>query len=260
MAEVLGERCRHWYLPLETRIANLGTGATFRVEVDGVDRTGPIDVPDTGGWQTWQTITTAGIPLTAGEQVIRVFFATAGSGGGVGNYNWFRLVESTSSNPTTPYGGTPVALPGVVQAENFDIGAGGVAFYDTTTGNTAGVYRSTDVDIAPTSDPSSDDYYVGWTRVGEWLKYTVIVTETRNYTLNARVANVGSGATFRVEVDGVDVTGPVSVPHTGGWELWQTVSLTGIPLSQGQRVIRLVMVTRNAENNGVGNYSYLSFE
>jgi hypothetical protein len=245
---------------LETRIANLGTGATFRVEVDGVDRTGPIDVPDTGGWQTWQTITTAGIPLTAGEQVIRVFFATAGSGGGVGNYNWFRLVESTSSNSTTPYGGTPVALPGVVQAENFDIGAGGVAFYDTTTGNTAGVYRSTDVDIASTSDPSSDDYYVGWTRVGEWLKYTVIVAETRNYTLNVRVANVGSGATFRVEVDGVDVTGPVSVPHTAGWELWQTRSLTSIPLSQGQRVIRLVMVTRNAENNGAGNYGYLSFE
>jgi hypothetical protein len=54
------------------------------------------------------------------------------------NYNWFRLVESTSSNPTTPYGGTPVALPGLVQVENFDIGAEGGAFYDTTTGNTAG--------------------------------------------------------------------------------------------------------------------------
>jgi hypothetical protein len=49
-----------------------------------------------------QTVTTAGIPLTAGERVIRVVLDTATPGGGVGNYNWFRLVESTSSNPTTP--------------------------------------------------------------------------------------------------------------------------------------------------------------
>jgi hypothetical protein len=247
---------------LETRVANVGTGATFQLEVDGVDRTGPIAVPDTGAWDAWQTIAKTGIPLAAGQRVIRVVLASVGTGGGVGNFNWFRLVEGTPSPPssTTPYGGIAVPLPGIVQAENFDIGAEGVAYHDTSAGNNGGVYRSTDVDISPTSDPSSGGYYVGWARVGEWLKYTVNVTETRNYTLNMRVANLGSGATFRVEVDGVDLTGSVSLPDTGGWELWQTLSVSGIPLSKGQRVIRLVMVTRNVENNGVGNYSYFSFE
>jgi hypothetical protein len=53
--------------------------------------TGPIDVPNTGGWQTWQTVSLPGIPLSAGSHVVRVFMATASSSGGVGNYNWFRF-------------------------------------------------------------------------------------------------------------------------------------------------------------------------
>jgi len=56
----------------------------------------------------------------------------------------------------TPYNGTPVSLPGTVQAENFDTGANGVAYADSTPGNTGGQYRSTDVDIEGTADGSMD--------------------------------------------------------------------------------------------------------
>jgi len=119
---------------------------------------------------------------------------------------------------------------------------------------------STPVDVGLTTDQFSGGYYVGWTREGEWLKYTVNATETDSYVLGVRVANVGSGAQFRLEVDGVDVTGPVSVPNTGGWDVWQTVSLSGITLTEGQHVLRLVMVTRNVENSGVGNFGYILFE
>jgi hypothetical protein len=239
---------------LEARVANIGTGASFHVEVDGVDRTGPVAVPDTGAWQTWQTITTAGIPLTAGERVIGVVLETAVSGGGVGNYNWFRLVESTSTNPTTPYGGAPVALPGLVQAENFDIGAEGVAYHDATPGNEGAAYRSTDVDIEPTSD-ADGGYNVGWARAGEWLKYTVNVAVTGSYRLEARVANIGTGASFHVEVDGVDRTGPIAVPDTGAWQTWQTVTTAGIPLTAGERVIRVILDTATA-GGAVGNYNW----
>jgi hypothetical protein len=250
---------------LETRVANVGTGARFHVEVDGVDKTGPVSIPDTGGWQAWQTVITPGVPLAAGVRVIRVVLDAIGSGGGAGNLNWFRLVAPAAPPPpppppTTPYGGTPAPLPGIVQAENFDNGAEGVAYHDASTGNSGNVYRTTDVDLGPTADALSGGYYLGWTREGEWLKYTVNVTATRNYRLDVRVANVGSGAQFRVEVDGLDATGPISIPDTGGWDLWQTVSRSGIPLGQGQHVIRLVMVKRNIENAGVGNFGYLSFQ
>ena len=245
---------------LETRVANMGTGARFHVEVDGVDKTGPIAVPDTGGWQTWQTLTTASIPLTAGTRVLRIVLDSVATGGGAGNLNWFRFTAIASSSPTTPFGGTPVSLPGTVQAENYDIGGQGLAYNDTSAGNAGNAYRSDDVDIGPTSDPSSGGFYVGWTRVGEWLKYTVNATATRNYALNVRVANVGSGAAFRIEVDGVDATGLVGVPSTGDWNIWQTITLANIALTQGEHVVRLVMVAHNAENSGVGNFGYFSFQ
>jgi hypothetical protein len=243
---------------LEARVANIGTGATFRIEVDGVDRTGPIAVPDTGGWQRWQTITRSSIPLSAGSRVIRVVLVTVGTGGGAGNYNWFRFVESSPSS--TPYGGTAAALPGIVQAQNFDEGGRGLAYYDTTAGNSGGAYRSGDVDLGPTTDAASGGYYVGWTRGGEWLTYTVNATQAKTYTVGVRVANVGNGATFRLEIDGVDRTGPIAVPNTGGWDAWRTIAVDGIPLPQGLHVIRLVMLTRNAENAGVGNFGYLQFQ
>jgi hypothetical protein len=143
-----------------------------------------------------------------------------------------------------------------VEVENFDVGAQGIAYNDAATGNSGGAYRSTDVDIGPTADSG---FYVGWTRAGEWLTYTVNATEPRNYVLSVRVANLGSGAAFRVEVDGVDRTGSVALPNTGAWDVWQTLSLGAIPLTQGQHVVRLVIVASNAQNTGSGNYGYLSF-
>ncbi len=245
----------------EARVANMGTGATFRVEVDGVDRTGPITVPDTGGWQTYQTVSKSGVQLSAGQHVVRVVLATVSTQNGAGNFNWFRFTQGSSTPPPNPaFGGTPVALPGIVQAENFDVGGSGVSYVDADSGNRGGVYRTGDVDIDATADPNNAGYYVGWTRVGEWLAYTVNVTQTRNYSIAIRVANVGSGATFRILVDGVDRSGPVSVPNTGGWDSWQTITVSGVPLTQGQRTIRLEMLTRNAENSGVGNFGYLQFQ
>lgn len=225
----------------EARVANIGTGGTFHVEVDGVDRTGPISVPHTGDWQAWQTLSVPGIPLNAGPRVIRVVFTANTSRGAVGNYNWFRLVGSTTSNPSnTPFGGISAVVPGTIQAENFDEGGEGVAFHDTAAGNKGAAYRSTDVDIQPTTD-AGGGYNIGWTKTGEWLKYTINVTESGTYTFETRVANIGTGATFYVELDGVDQTGPIAVPDTGAWDAWQTIQTPGISLTAGQHVLRVVM-------------------
>ena len=242
---------------LETRVAVAGSGARFSVAVDGVDRTGPIAVPDTGGWQTWRTLVTPGVALAAGRRTIRVTFVTPTAGGGVGNYNWFRLAAGTPPPTTAPY--VSVSLPGIVQAENFDQGAQGHAYFDTSSGNSGGSYRTTNVDIGATGDGGNNEFYVGWTRVGEWLKYTVEVTQSRAYKVHVRVANAGQGAAFRVKVDDNDVTGPIPIPNTGGWDVWSTVTIPDIVLNQGWRQIALEMVARNEGNNGVGNYQYLEF-
>jgi len=159
-----------------------------------------------------------------------------------------------------PPASTGAPIPGIVQAEDFDPGGQNVAYNDTTSANSGNVYRKTEgVDIGPTSDPLSNGYYVGWTRVGEWMKYTINATEARSYTLNVHVANVGTGAKFRVEVDG-NLLAEQPLPNTGGWDVWQDVALPSFSLTQGTHVVRLVMFTANTGASGVGNYGYLRFD
>ena len=245
---------------VDIRVANVGSGAQIHLEVDGADQTGPLAVPDTGGWQTWQTLTTPPIGFTVGLHTMQVVFDRVGSGGGAGNFNWFRIGAGTFSPAGRAYGGVPVALPGTVQAENYDSGGQGVSYNDTTVGNAGNAYRFDDVDVGPTADASNGGFYVGWTRVGEWLAYTVNASTTRSYTVTVAVANVGTGAQFRIDVDGASVTGTLNVPNTGGWDVWQTVPIGSISLTQGQHIIQLVMVARNAENSGAGNFGYIVFQ
>jgi hypothetical protein len=241
---------------LDTRVANLGTGATFHIEVDRANATGPIPVPDTGAWDAWRTFTTPGISLSAGQHVIRVVLDTIASGGAVGGFDWFKFSTATSSSsPTTAYRGTPAVVPGMIEAENFDEGGPSVAYYDTTPGNKGGSYRPTeDVDLGPTNDLGGG-YYVGWTRAGEWLTYSVNVSTTGVYTLSTRVANIGLGASFHVEVDGAVATGRIDVPDTGAWDTWRTFSSSGIPLSAGAHVIRVVFDTVGS-GGAVGGFNW----
>jgi len=54
-----------------------------------------INVPNTGGWQSWQTLTATGVSLTAGSQTLRVRASTAGW-----NLNWLNFTTGTSTTPT----------------------------------------------------------------------------------------------------------------------------------------------------------------
>src|SRR6185436_12992129 len=139
-------------------------GGIFHLEVNRVDVTGPIAVPETGGWQTWATVGRAGVLLAAGRQVLRLAMDAVGSSGAVGNFNWIRITPA-SSRESTPYTGTPVTLPGVIEAEHFDDGGEGIAYHDVTAGNSGGAYRRTDVDLEATSD-SGGGYNVGWVSAG----------------------------------------------------------------------------------------------
>jgi predicted amidohydrolase len=220
---------------LRVRVASNGAGGRFHVESNGVDRSGPLTVPDTGGWQTWTTIT-APITLPAGQQVLRLVI-DAENGSIVGNVNWFEVAATTSGS--TPFTGAPISLPGRIEAEAFDNGGANVAYRDTTTGNSGGAFRQTDVDIEPTTD-AGGGYNVGWMRAGEWLNYSVNIPTAGTYTLRVRVAAEGAGGRFHIESNGVDRTGAITVPDTGTWQTWTTITTT-ISLPAGQQVLRLVV-------------------
>jgi len=156
---------------------------------------------------------------------------------------------------STPYGGTAVNLPGMLQFEAYDAGGDGVAYKDTTSGNTGGVYRSNNVDISTTTDTGAG-YHLSSVKATEWVKYTVNVTTAGTYTFDVRVASAGAGGTFHVEVNGVDKTGPFVIPDTGGWQVWATLSKAGISLTAGPQVLRVVM-DANGPSGSIGNLNWL---
>jgi|GEM_PF-6804254 len=226
---------------LQTTWASPASGGVFHIEFDGVNKTGSLAVPKTGGWQTWQTISTT-VNLSAGTQVMRVAFDTNGTNGFVGNLEWLKLSSTV----------TPITI----QVEDFVSGGEGVGYHDVDTANLGGKYRTGEgVDIATTTD-TGGGYNVGYIKAGEWLKYTTTVATAGTYNLDFRVASAGTGGTFHLEVDGVNVTGTLAVPNTGGWQTWQTISKSGISLSAGAHTLRLVFDS-NGSSGFVGNINWL---
>ena len=157
---------------------------------------------------------------------------------------------------STPYSGTPIAMPGRIEAEKYDKGGEGVAYHDTIAGNSGNTFRTDGVDIQATTD-TGGGYNLGWTKAGEWLKYSVSSAIARTYTIDVRVAAPSAGGTFHIEVDGVNVTGTMSVPNTGGWQTWTTVSKAGVAVAAGPHVLRLVMDAAGASGS-VANFNWIA--
>jgi len=135
-----------------------------------------------------------------------------------------------------PYGGSPHAIPGTIESEDFDEGANGQSYNDCDGGNNGGAYRETDVDIQSSNE---GDFNIGWVCEGEWLEYSVDVQNAGTYELSTRVASLSTGGAFRIEVDGVDRSGTISFPGTGGWQNWTDV-VGQVELDAGEQVIRFV--------------------
>jgi fibronectin type 3 domain-containing protein len=137
-----------------------------------------------------------------------------------------------------PYGGTPWAIPGTVQAENFDTGGEGVAYHDTDAANNGGQYRTSEgVDIETCSD-TGGGYDEGWNMAGEWQKYTVNVASAGTYTVTFRVANgtTANGSFHLQDASGTNLTGTVTVAPTGGWQTWTNVT-ANVTLPAGQQIL-----------------------
>ena len=86
-----------------------------------------------------------------------------------------------------PYGGTAAAVPGTVQAENYDTGGQGVAYNVTAVNGSGNSYRSDGVDLEATTDTGGGDD-IGWTASGQWFKYTINVSTAGTYTVGLRLA------------------------------------------------------------------------
>lgn len=172
--------------------------------------------------------------------------ATTGGGGGAG--------------ASRPYLGKVHSIPGTVELEDFDEGGEGVAYHDLDPENQEKKeppYRQSSVDLE-WREAASGKFNVGWTRPGEWLNYTVDVKTAGTYRIDMHVACKGPGGTFHLEFNGVDRTGPITVPDTGGWEHLKPLSHVGVKLVAGRQVMKVVMAT-GGQSGSIGDIDYFKF-
>jgi hypothetical protein len=141
--------------------------------------------------------------------------------------------------PEGPYGGTPAAVPGTVQAEDYDTGGQGVAYNVTSVNGNANSYRADGVDLDNTAD-TGGGYNLGWTGAGQWFRYTVDVATAGTYTLDLRVAAPSAvpGALHLSDASGTNLTGAVDLPATGDWQTWGTAT-THVTLPAGRQTLTL---------------------
>jgi hypothetical protein len=152
-----------------------------------------------------------------------------------------------------PYGGTAAAVPGTVQAANYDTGGQGVAYNVTSVNGSANSYRPDGVDLETCTDTGCG-YDLGWTATGQWFRYTVNASAARSYTVTLRVASP-SGVTDGLHIassSGANLSGSVNIPDTGGWQDWASVTVT-VTLAVGQQTLTVY------QDNGGWNLHTLAF-
>ncbi|SHK80422.1 carbohydrate-binding protein [Fibrobacter sp. UWEL] len=173
--------------------------------------------------------------------------------------NWgFEGSGTTPPTPQSTFGndGKAWAIPGKIEAENFDVPGTGKgsdlkSYYDddsdnhscTDTGKEAecSKYRDgTGVDIYK---KSGDKLVVGYIKKDEWLEYTVNVAEDGDYTMFAAVASDG-GSSFKLSMDGKDITSDVTVPankkgedDAQNFDDYNKVS-ANVSLTKGEHILR----------------------
>ena len=175
------------YYTFRFRIANAYSAEAKLVlkTADG-STLGSINVPQTGGWQGWQTINFIAL-LPSGNQTLRIFAEKGGF-----NFNWFEGVGSKS-------------ISGRIQAEDFD------AMHEV---------RNEE------SGDDGGGLNVGYIDDGDWMDYNVNVPAAGTYTFGLRVANSYGQGVIYIKNTSAQVLGQVNVPQTGGWHNYTTINTT----------------------------------
>ena len=201
---------------LSARVSSTTGTGRFQVLVDGVPAGGVIPVTSSDG--SWVSVADNGVNIPAGAHTITFTVVSAG----------FDLRYFTASRINE------ISSGAVIQAEDFGAGGEGVGYHDANPGNSnstydgrqlTGYYRGGDVDIQPSSFQTSqaDNYDIGSTDNGEWLRYDIHTATAGTFDVGARVASGWTSGKIQYALDSTsNIVSPstVEVPNTGGWETW----------------------------------------
>lgn len=167
---------------------------------------------------------------------------------------WEPLPIEPCTLTTAPF--AILKIPGVIEAEKFDIGCPDSSYHDLDEFNQGGMFRETGVDIEACTDVGGG-YSIGYLEKGEWLTYTFTIRETASYNISARVASMEGGGSIKLQLNNTDLTGNITIPATGGWQTWDYADLGNVTLTAQSDAKLKVLITNSGFNLNKLNFKNL---
>ena len=236
---------------LRIKAANVGDGNKIEIHTGSVSGTlaGSCELAKTSGWNDYADNDCEMSGLTG--VVDQLFFVFKGSKDStMGVLEWEFQGTKREPEPQQPFGGKAWAIPGKIEMENFDepgYGAGSDSYSDNDTddhgaeSNGGASYREgTGVDIYK----KATGYVVGFNQTGEWLEYTVEVAAAGDYTIYAAVASANATSSFKLSIDGEDITEEIAVPQaTSGEDNYDEYNKVkaNVTLAAGKHILRFTV-------------------
>jgi hypothetical protein len=145
-----------------------------------------------------------------------------------------------------PFSGQNCIIPGLVEAEDYDIGGEKISFHDSDSLNNGGVYRTDPVDILKKTD-NAHGYFIDWTTDSEWLTYTIEVKNGAKMDIKLLVSAKTGAGEIHWELNGKPLTNHQVIALTGDEQQFKTVSFKDIYFPAGNQKLMLVI-----DKGGIG--------
>lgn len=175
----------------QVRVASNASGGAIEARLDGVNGTliATAQIPGTGGWQNWTTVTANASGATG---VHTLYLKFTGGSGNLFNLLWFKFASGLSAYSQ-------------IEAEAYNGQSG--------------------IQTESTSDAGGGSN-VGFIDNGDYLLFNGVDFGNGASSVQARVASAAGGGSIEFRLDSLTGTliGTVAVSGTGGWQNWTTAS------------------------------------
>lgn len=180
---------------------------------------------------------------TAGNHTVKAT-ATLADGSKVESSKSIRVTE-----PQAPYT-SAFAIPGTVEAEDYDKGGPDEAYGDSDEKNEGDAKYRTDeyVDVVKAGNGKA----VGYTTTSEWLEYTIDVAEAGTYDVEASMSCGSGDPSIDLSVDGKKLATLKGTGKSNDWDTYSSAKGT-VELKAGKQILKVSIKAANT------NVDYIKF-
>lgn len=137
-------------------------------------------------------------------------------------------------NPSQPH-----VLPGTIEATDFDYGGEMIAYHDSDPQNSGSGPRSDEGIDTELNDGGSN---IGWINSGEWITYSVKVTQPGDYFTELRVASQSGGGALSISLNDIEKISNFSIGASGSWSTFKSVYPGKITISENDTLLKYTII------------------